>query len=279
MAQARLYPVSVVILATPVEEPKGSKASKCIIKRLLRKTSDLLYFYTNLYGTVICAEFPDPIQDPLLYNIVVKNMIHGPCGEYNPVSPCMKNSSCSKKYPKQFLLETQTNVLQARILTGSFRGEEVLIPRIPIIPNDLPFKFRRLQFSVMVAFAMTINKSQGQTLQVVGVHLESPCFSHGQLYVACSRVSSPKNLVAGTEGKKKSNAQPMWGPEGHFYRRPLKTGQVLAGGHQLMVIECVDRQAAFISLRLSLHVSVISIQVCVMASTSVPWAVPDYSRC
>ncbi|UYV74635.1 hypothetical protein LAZ67_12000343 [Cordylochernes scorpioides] len=144
--------------------------------------------------SVICAEFPDPIQDPLLYNIVVKNMIHGPCGEYNPVSPCMKNSSCSKKYPKQFLLETQTNVLQARILTGSFRGEEVLIPRIPIIPNDLPFKFRRLQFPVMVAFAMTINKSQGQTLQVVGVHLESPCFSHRQLYVACSRVSSPKNL-------------------------------------------------------------------------------------
>ncbi|UYV63109.1 hypothetical protein LAZ67_2003163 [Cordylochernes scorpioides] len=87
-----------------------------------------------------------------------------------------------------------TNVLQARILTGSFRGEEVLIPRIPIIPNDLPFKFRRLQFPVMVAFAMTINKSQGQTLQVVGVHLESPCFSHGQLYVACSSVSSPKNL-------------------------------------------------------------------------------------
>ncbi|UYV79262.1 hypothetical protein LAZ67_17001830 [Cordylochernes scorpioides] len=59
--------------------------------------------------SVICAEFPDPIQDPLLYNIVVKNMIHGPCGEYNPVSPCMKNSSCSKKYSKQFLLETQTN--------------------------------------------------------------------------------------------------------------------------------------------------------------------------
>ncbi|UYV83465.1 hypothetical protein LAZ67_23001114 [Cordylochernes scorpioides] len=52
----------------------------------------------------------------------------------------------------------------------------------------------RLLFSVMVAFAMTINKSQGQTLQVVGVHLESPCFSQAKLYVACSRVSSPRNL-------------------------------------------------------------------------------------
>ncbi|UYV78542.1 hypothetical protein LAZ67_16001943 [Cordylochernes scorpioides] len=138
-------------------------------KRELPHAHILVWLANKLRPTqidsVICAEFPDPIQDPLLYNIVVKNMIHGPCGEYNPVSPCMKNSSCSKKYPKQFLLETQTNVLQARILTGSFRGGEVLIPRIPIIPNDLPFKFRRLQFPVMVAFAMTINKYQGQTLQ------------------------------------------------------------------------------------------------------------------
>ncbi|UYV79530.1 hypothetical protein LAZ67_17003027 [Cordylochernes scorpioides] len=71
-----------------------------------------------------------------------------------------------------------TNVLQARILTGSFRGEEVLIPRIPIIPNDLPFKFRRLQFPVMVAFAMTINKSQGQTLQVVDKYSIANHFAH-----------------------------------------------------------------------------------------------------
>ncbi|UYV68142.1 hypothetical protein LAZ67_5003165 [Cordylochernes scorpioides] len=47
-----------------------------------------------------------------------------------------------------------------------FHISKVLIPR--------SFKFRSLQFPVMVAFAMTINKSQGQTLQIVGVHLESP---------------------------------------------------------------------------------------------------------
>ncbi|UYV72356.1 hypothetical protein LAZ67_9002769 [Cordylochernes scorpioides] len=45
-----------------------------------------------------------------------------------------------------------------------------------------------------VPIALGFSMLQGQTLQVVGVHLESPCFSHGQLYVACSRVSSPKNL-------------------------------------------------------------------------------------
>ena len=34
---------------------------------------------------------------------------------------------------------------------------------------------------------MTINKSQGQTFDKVGIFLDIPCFSHGQLYVAFSR--------------------------------------------------------------------------------------------
>jgi len=44
------------------------------------------------------------------------------------------------------------------------------------------------------AFAMTINKAQGQTLQRVGIYLDTPCFSHGQLYVAASRVGKRDHL-------------------------------------------------------------------------------------
>ncbi|GFX51010.1 ATP-dependent DNA helicase [Trichonephila clavipes] len=58
----------------------------------------------------------------------------------------------------------------------------------------MPFEFKRLQFPVRLAFAMTINKAQGQSLQVCGLNLENPCFSHGQLYVACSRVGKPSDL-------------------------------------------------------------------------------------
>ncbi|CAF1454121.1 unnamed protein product [Rotaria sp. Silwood1] len=94
------------------------------------------------------------------------------------------------------------HVIEATILTGCARGEDVFIPRIPMIPNDIPFEFKRLQFPVRLAFAMSINKAQGQSLKVAGIHLETPCFSHGQLYVACSRVGTGKNLyIFAPDGK------------------------------------------------------------------------------
>ena len=75
-------------------------------------------------------------------------------------------------------------------------GRLVLIPRIIFIPkaNEYPFEWQRRQFPVRAAFAITINKSQGQTLKYAGVWLRGQVFTHGQLYVACSRVSSPSNL-------------------------------------------------------------------------------------
>ncbi|XP_039968153.1 uncharacterized protein LOC120779862 [Bactrocera tryoni] len=52
------------------------------------------------------------------------------------------------------------NLIEATILNSKAKGEDVLIPRIPMIPTDMPFNFKRLQFPVRLSFAMTINKAQ-----------------------------------------------------------------------------------------------------------------------
>ena len=84
-------------------------------------------------------------------------------------------------------------LLQCRIVAS---GRVVLIPRITFIPKptEYPFEWQRRQFPVRASFAISINKSQGQTLKFAGVWLRGQVFTHGQLYVACSRVSSPLHL-------------------------------------------------------------------------------------
>jgi len=72
-------------------------------------------------------------------------------------------------------------VLEAKVISGSNIGEKVFIPRLSLSPSDvkIPFKFHRRKFSISVSFAMTINKSQGQSLKNVGIYLLRPMFSHG----------------------------------------------------------------------------------------------------
>jgi len=96
------------------------------------------------------------------------------------------------------VLNVRRKVLQCRIISKDrrFKGKVVLIPRIRLLPNakTLPVPLKRLQFPVRLAFAMTINKSQGQSVEYVGINLQISVFSHRQLYVVFSRCTSSLNI-------------------------------------------------------------------------------------
>ena len=94
------------------------------------------------------------------------------------------------------ITKLRPHVVEANIAVGAYAGRTAFIPRIVMdsSKNILPFQLRRKQLPLSPAFAMTINKAQGQTLQQVGLFMSTQVFSHGQLYVALSRIPDPNNL-------------------------------------------------------------------------------------
>jgi hypothetical protein len=58
------------------------------------------------YDQLVSAEIPDKDLQSKLYQSVSKHMIHGPCGEFNPSAPCMKDGKCSKYYLHDFAATT-----------------------------------------------------------------------------------------------------------------------------------------------------------------------------
>ncbi|CAI6375927.1 unnamed protein product [Macrosiphum euphorbiae] len=58
---------------------------------------------------IISVELKDPEKDPHLFDIIKKNMIHGPCGQLNPFSVCMKDGQCKCNYPRKLLDVTRSD--------------------------------------------------------------------------------------------------------------------------------------------------------------------------
>ncbi|KAK3894114.1 hypothetical protein Pcinc_002132 [Petrolisthes cinctipes] len=97
---------------------------------------------------------------------------------------------------KLLIIRLNSNSIQGKTIEGRYAGEIYYIPRIVFITQDdshgVPFK--QLQFPLRLAYEFTINKSQGNTLDIVGGCLRNPVFTHDQLYILLSRATSRSNI-------------------------------------------------------------------------------------
>ena len=99
---------------------------------------------------------------------------------------------------RMILTHVSTRVLEVKIIGGEHHGRTEFIPRITLTPTEdeshFSFQLKRRQFPVRLAFSITINKAQGQSVERVGIDLRVPVFSHGQLYVALSCATNSRNV-------------------------------------------------------------------------------------
>jgi ATP-dependent exoDNAse (exonuclease V) alpha subunit len=96
------------------------------------------------------------------------------------------------------LTKMSPHVLEIRLMGGEHNGKKAFIPRISISPSveQIAFAMKRRQFPIRLAFSMTINKLQGQSVDHIGLDLRTDVFAHGQLYVALSRCTSDPRVKA-----------------------------------------------------------------------------------
>ncbi|XP_074300222.1 uncharacterized protein LOC141631455 [Silene latifolia] len=82
------------------------------------------------YAKFVSAEIPT-MANPSLRNIVLKHMMHRPCGKLNPECSCIKNSKthgrCKYEYPKSFTPATTTNIAGYHEYRRQNSGETTLI--------------------------------------------------------------------------------------------------------------------------------------------------------
>ena len=92
---------------------------------------------------------------------------------------------------------------QYRLVLEKLHAEEgdknkvLILPRIPMkhaMSDKFVFELTRLQFPIKIAFALTMNRAQGQSAEKCGILLPKHVWAHGQIYVAFSRCGNPNNV-------------------------------------------------------------------------------------
>ena len=96
------------------------------------------------------------------------------------------------------IIDAASRLVSAQRLDAEEDEEIVLIPKINARTRDgeWPFVMKRLQFPVRLAYGITFNRSQGQSLDRCGTTLPASAWTHGQLCVGLSRCGDKRSARA-----------------------------------------------------------------------------------
>ena len=109
---------------------------------------------------------------------------------------CLRNMTSGNicNGTKLKVINARQHVLECMILTGTAKGTITVLPRITLRDDSGvdTVRFQRKQFPVQLAYACSIDKSQGQSQTRTGLLCRTDCFAHGQCYTAWTRPKGPE---------------------------------------------------------------------------------------
>ena len=88
---------------------------------------------------------------------------------------------------RYFITALSSNLITAKKLGANDDEPLLLIPQVIHLTKNVEFIMKRVQFPVKLAYVMTFQRAQGQSLDKCGILLNRSVWTHGQLYVAMSR--------------------------------------------------------------------------------------------
>ena len=106
------------------------------------------------------------------------------------------NPPKAKNSTRCILKRVLGNVIEAVISVGQYRGETILIPRIPLLPTSVRamIPIHASTVSNQIVFCNDHQQIARTNVQIHWCWSYSQCFTHGMQYVAASRTGSPDNL-------------------------------------------------------------------------------------
>jgi hypothetical protein len=96
--------------------------------------------------------------------------------------------------------QSLTSLLAGTLLYGAHAGSRVVLPRMTFIispaQSHLPFPVLRRQFALIPGYCYTVHRSQGTSLDLLGIYFNGEPFCHGLLFTALSRVRGDWGSIA-----------------------------------------------------------------------------------